>query len=476
MASKGEIDEDKVFAALLPLQRCEVPELAEQFVDEDSTADHVHRKLETNQILGPVPDEALLNATRSWLAELELTLEDLHSCTGLCKILGSDEQIDGYRKRYRMFVEGAKYADIPLENIPSLHDIRFERNWPKLLCAVAHLARFVDRERWDACLETAGATQPTRWRDVMRNESWEGDDTARQIARLVESHCTFVVAGTQGSGKSETLLTLLSRRLFSSSHALSYEQSPESMSEKQRSDIEKRRHLAVVNWPSFPLEENVPFGSAKVAMAHVKVDGVVLSFMELPEMSTAFDHLDRNMQIVNYEFGNLERVQRDIQGEHPRIILVVERLDDFCEKEFREHVTKLRRLFGTDLIYRMIVILTHGYSYPPGKMSYQVWIFDQIRRVRETLQKIWKKKCPEVPVVIVENSENCPIENGHRRIPNGSDFVQEFLNSVELVLRRGQRDFELVPTPPKGGGSIMFWWEQCVCYCGAFDEEDQVTI
>ncbi|CAN8066359.1 unnamed protein product [Agarophyton chilense] len=454
MDSDADIDEEKVAAMLLPVEHCKVPELSEQFVDQSSASDAVFRKPRPNQILGPVPDAALLDATRAWLVQRDLTLEDLHSCMGLCKILDITENLEGYRKRYRLFVEGALYADIPLEDLPTMQDIRFERNWPKLICAVAHLARTRDGGQWNACLEAAGALHPTHWRDAMRNERWEGDATARQIARLVGSHCTFTVAGTQGSGKSETVRTLLGRQLFRASHALSYEQDPETLTEEERSDIEKKRHLTAVNWPSFPILDNMPFGSSKADMAHVKVDGVVLSFLELPEMNTAFDHVDSEGQEVIHEFGSIEKVQRDIQGEHPRVVFVVERLDDFHEKPFRELVAKLRRLFGNDMFYRIVIILTHGYSYPPGQMSYQVWVFDQVRQVRECLRKVWKK-CPHVPVVVVENSEHCPTVEGHRILPNGEDFVQNFINSLDLVLQRGQREFELVPTPLRG------WWE---CY------------
>ncbi|PXF46221.1 hypothetical protein BWQ96_04006 [Gracilariopsis chorda] len=456
MDGNDSIDREKILAALVPLVESEVPELSETQPDTTASSEPVLREIRPRQILGPVPKPNILSAVHTWLSHRNLSLEDLQTGIGLCRILElEDNPPEGFRAGYNLFREGAVFMNISPENVPSLLDIRLQRNWPKLLCCVAHVASHKDQEEWDACLEAAGATHPSNWRDVMRNERWQGDEIARQIATLAGSHCTFIVAGTQGSGKSATLQTLLSRTLLPPSNPFTFHDPHERMSESEQLEADKRRHLAAVNWPNFPISDNMPFGSMKTDFAHVKVDDAVLSFVELPEMGVAFDEVNNNEDVVYLEHGTFEEVMQDVQGENAHVVLLVERLDEFCETSFRSHVRKVRRLFGNEMFYRMIVILTHAHSHPTGELSYEIWVFDQIRRVRESLRKVWKRG-PKVPVVLFENSERCPLINGRRRLRDGTDFVDQFLSCLEQALKEGEEDFQLVPTPSKK------WWEQYV--------------
>lgn len=450
------IDRDKIFAALIPLVESEVPELFDPHANLTASSEPVLREIRPRQILGPVPKPEIVLAVRAWLSNRDLSLEDLQTGTGLWRILElHGDEPEGFRAGHKLFCQGTASMDILPDNVPSFTDIRLQRNWPKLLCCVAHIASAMDREEWDACLEAAGASHPNNWRDVVRNERWPGDETARRMATITGSHCTFIVAGTQGSGKSATLRTLFTRSLLPPSNPFTFHESRGNLSESQQQEADKRRHLVAENWPNFPIADNMPFGSAKTDFAHIKVEDVVLSFVELPEMGLAFDEVNNYEDVVYLQHGTFEEVIQDVQGQNAHIVMLVERLDEFCETAFRKHVGKVRRLFGNEIFYRMIVILTHAHSYPTGDLRYEIWVFDQIRRIRESLRRVWKH-CPKVPVVLFENSESCPLTNGRRRLPDGTDFVDQFLCSLEQVLKEGEEGFQLVPTPSKK------WWEEYV--------------
>lgn len=453
MASNSTIDPDRIINAIAcpiestsPLNPAETPVEAH---DEISTSlSPVYRNPLRFQILAPIPDPALVRAVSTWLSHRDLTLSDLVTGAAFGPILNVKEPPEGIRARYFLFSQALQQTDAPSDNVPSLRDIRLHRNWPQLLCSLAHIAQAKDAQRWQQCLQEAGANHPHRWRDVMSNEAWDGDSTVRHIARLMPSHTTIAIAGSQGSGKSATLNTLLSRNALPPSHAFLYEPPEYMVPEEERDVVDIRRHLIYLSWPDFPVEHHMPNSSVKIDVAHVKVDGTVLSFLELPEMGDAFDHYYKDAETSYLQHGTFAEVLKDLQGKQAHIVLLVERLDEFDEVRFRAVARRVRHLFGTEIFHRLIVILTHGRSHPPEDLNYQLWKFDQIRKTREHLQKVWKK-CPQVPVIIFENSESCPVENGRRTLCDGTEFVHEFLNRLEKIVGKEAELFELVPVPPR---------------------------
>lgn len=287
----------------------------------------------------------------------------------------------------------------------------------------------------------------------MVEEPWPGDTTARDILKLF-GDCTVVVVGSQGSGKSATIGTIINRPAIPASHALTYITPEEYMTPKEKNQVEKLRHLAHINWPDLPLERNLCKGSDNVERCYVKRDGKVLSFIELPSLDAFSAGTDEMGGKVSIQHGSFESVVKDLQGERPCLLLLVERLDDINEKGFKKQLRLVQRLFGRSVFTRMLVVLTHGESLP-GEKSYEVWAYGQVSRVERILRRFTRDLSP-VPVVVMENSYNCRVVSGRRVLPDGTDFVQKFSEEVTKIAEKVQEGTELQPLPTQR------WWEKYV--------------
>lgn len=414
-----------------------------------------------HKILGPVPKTASRRAISAWLTSRSTSFEDIKSGKALCVAAGLDPP-KGLRRALKLFGFIAEQAGVAPGDIPTVEEIKLGRNEPKLLSAIAAMARMIDAEGWASVLESVGIDDVGHWHDETVNERWNGDSIARQIVSIFGKNCTILVCGTQGSGKSATVGTILRRASIPQSHALTFNTPERDLTEFDKIDIEMLRHMSHLNWPKFPITRNMPNGSQGVDQVHLKLDGSMLSFVEVPSFQRSADNYDELGGTLTQEHGRFERVVRQLQSDSPNIVLLVERLDDLDEQKLLEAAREVRRLYGDGVMKRLMVILTHGHSFPPGNMTYEVWVFDQFRKVRQTLKRVCKglKECP-APIVIVENSSNCPQRNGVAILPDGTDFMDLFVRELRSIRRRFLEVDGLRPIPPKR------WWEGYILLIGA---------
>lgn len=358
-----------------------------------------------------------------------------------------------------MFASAAALLDVKPEDVPKEEDLIHNRAWVRVLYALAKVAAMVDPDGWTAAAEQAGLQMPTDggwWRCVV-DERWEGDELVRRMAEAHEREtCTVVVAGPQGGGKSATVRRLLGRVGPCESHALACVRESVEMGEVDREDDRKLRHLRARCFPIVPVEVNVPYGCAEVERSHVKVDGKMVSFVELPSMETSLEYEDRMGAEIIAQFGQFSDVIEEVQGDLVHYVLLVERLDELDENRLRRMVGRLQRLYGNRVLEKAVVVLTHGQELPPSGLSYEVWAFDRVRLVRDVLEKIsGERRQVQVPVVMFENSDNCKTDEGSGRpvLPDGTDFLQRFSEEFQVVAKRNEASPPLMPIPTKR------WWE-----------------
>lgn len=414
--------------------------------------------------LGPVALPALHPAVHLWLASHDIPADEIPTAGALCAAVGQPAPRT-LRRRLRVFADTAAMLDLKPDDLPKQEDLTHARAWPRVLYALAKVAAMMDPDGWTAAAEQADLQMPLDggWRNCVVDETWDGD---RLVRGMAEAHgqekCTVVVAGPQGGGKSATVARLLGRVGPRESHALACVRDGLEMGEVDREDRRKLRHLRSRCFPIVPIEVNVPYGSADVERTHVKLDGKTVSFVELPSMERSLEYEDGMGAEVIAHYGQFENVVEEVQGELADYVLLVERLDDLDEKRLRRMVERLQRLYGRRVLEKTVVVLTHGQELPPSDLLYEVWVFDRVRAVKEVLEKVSGERRPmQVPVVVFENSGNCTKDGSGRPVlPNGTDFLQRFLEEFLAVAKRNEASPPLMPIPTKR------WWEDYVILGG----------
>lgn len=383
-----------------------------------------------------------------FLIARDLDPDRLHTAVPLLHVAGIRPQAT-LKRRVLAFERFAKGIGLPMEDCPREGDFRWRRCWVRVLYAVAFVARHEDTNFWEQC--SRGFTMSDDgWAHYAMDEAWEGDSVVRDMVRTQGRGLGIVMVGSQGGGKSATVGRLLGRRGLPESHALAYVG-------KQGDDERMYRHIRALSWPVVPFEWNVPVASREVDRVYVKVGGHVVSFVELPSMEKDLEHVDGAAVEMKAELGKFERVVAEVQGDVVDYVILCERLDEVEVNRLRRVVARTVRLYGSAVVDRMMVVLTHGQADPPDGMPYQVWVFDRIRVVKEVLRK-WGPA--EVGVVVVENSANCRIDEGALVLPDGTAFMNSFLDEFSRLVDRGKRVPLISPIPCKR------WWEDYVALFG----------
>lgn len=402
----------------------------------------IARRPSTNVLLGPVAPLSLQAAVSTWLESRSCTLSDLPKGIALLYALNIPPPHPPFRRRLRLITRTARALGIPSSLIPLASDLRLGRNWPKLICAVAAIASLMDPTAWHTIHP---GPSPHDWRDATVSEAWQGDATARSIAAIFQRHCCLLICGSQGSGKSATLSTLFGRPIMPASHALA-------VRTPHHAEARKLRHLRAVCPEGYPVQRNIPTGSEHVDIAHVKVDDVVITIVELPAMETSAEGLEYGC-VIQSTTGDFMQVVRGVQTVMPDVVLLTERIDDFDERRFRASVRRVVRIFGRNALQRAVVVLSHGGDKPPCGMRYEVWMFDQKRRVRNVLREMVGTQGRIPGVVVFENSKACErAPGGERVLADGSDFVSMFLDEVGVIAHSPQADVNV-----KARGEKRWW-------------------
>lgn len=419
---------------------------------DDEAHQTAMRQVTPDVILGLVVRPDLEQAVDAWLQTRDMTLADISTGVALSRMLQLDPP-KRLRHRLRDFKTFAYLMELPDAELPTQADIRLERNRPRVLRSIALVAQFLDRAGWAAVAPTL-SLRPS-WRDMAVDEQWAGDETARRLACLVAPCGSLIIAGRQGSGKSATLATLLGRMAVPASHALSV--SPASGEGLYYHRMV--RDLAMLTWPYAGIHVNIPAGSSDLDYVHVRLDGHVLTMLELPAMVDAVDSMGNSAQVSHASNGKFDKIVADLQTERAAVVVLTECLDDFDSAVFRKMAQKLLRLFGPNVIPKLLVVLTHGQALPPCDVSYDVWTFDQTRQVRDALRAVFGHQMHDdvarISIVLVENSSHCARHptSGRCVLPNGVDFLQQFVDSVARIVVRTDTPANVKPVP------MCRWWE-----------------
>ncbi|CDF36346.1 unnamed protein product [Chondrus crispus] len=413
--------------------------------------------------LGPVPLPGLESAVNLWLTSHDIPPDEIPTGAALCAAVGKPCR-RYFRRKLAVFRQAAQGLHIDSDDIPAENDLRLRRSWPRVLHVLARVAAALDPEGWQAAVATSQPPlqmpEKVGWRECVLNESWAGDWLLRRMAEAHgEETCTIAVAGTQGGGKSATVSRLLGRVGRVESHAFSCAPAEEEMDPGEKETARKLRHLRALTFPDVPIEVDTPTGESNVDRSHVKVDGKTVTFLELPSMEEILDYTDESAIKYSVQYGNFDEVVESVQGEFVDYVLLVDRMDDLEEEKMKRIARRLRRIYGRHVLEKTIVVLTHGQELPPGDLSFDVWMYDRIRVVRELLQKAHGKRRPlHIPIVVFENSHHCRIDetSGRPVLADNTDFLERFLSEFRQLVHKNAETPPLAPIPPRR------WWENYV--------------
>lgn len=437
----------------------------------------VHRDPHCGMLLGPVPVPAQEELCRFWierrtgveLDENRPLADALVSGYLLCRLLDIEPPARPPRvnmplriaeRNIGQFLARAARRRLDKGSLFDIQDLLFRRNIPRVLRSVAALARLTDPEGFGAvAAELPGARMQWTQADEP-DELWEGDELIRRLVGSFQqlswrAKLSIAVAGTQGSGKSATIDTILGRPFMPGTHALAYMPADGEFCQEEIDRIQLVRRATAEAWPRHIVERGTPLASEDVCKMYVKIAGVAVQVVELPSMESHVVGIEENDAVLEATAGQNEAVARDLQGEEMDVVLVVERLDDFDDGRFMRQCRRLLRLYGENLWSRVQVVLTHGSTFPPDGLSFDEFVAQCSHSAQCCVRDVSGDRTISVPVVIIENSSSCPTDRstGCPVLPNGVDFRSRVINSLELLLARHQG---MEPLPPTG---MKRWWE-----------------
>lgn len=428
-------------------------------------------------LLGPVPVPAQEELCRLWierrtgveLDENRPLADALVSGYLLCRLL--DLEPPALPPRVNMpsriaernlahFLKRAARRRLDAGSLFDLQDLLYRRNVPRVLRTVAAVARMTDPEGFGAvAAEVPGARMQWTQADEP-DELWADDWLMRRLVGSFQQlswrpKLSIGVAGTQGSGKSATIDTIMGRPFMPATHALAYMPADEDFGDEEQERIQLVRRATAEVSPRYMFERGTPLSSEDVCKMYVKIAGVSVQVVELPSIETHVVGVEQNEVVLEKTTGEYGTVLRDLQGEEMDIVLVVERLDDFLDNRFMMLCRKLLRLYGEKLWSRVQVVLTHGSVLPPNGLSFEEFVAQRSHRAQCCVRDVSGDRSLSVPVVVVENSASCPTDSATGRpiLPNGVDCQARLVTSLELLLARHQG---MEPLPPAG---MKRWWE-----------------
>jgi hypothetical protein len=430
-------------------------------------------------LLGPVPVPVQEDLCRFWIerrtgVELDAgrpLADALVSGFLLCKLLDVEAATRPPRttlpwkiaeKNLAQFIRVARQRRIGDDLLFEPEDLLYRRNVPRVLRTVAAIARLTDPEGFGSVAADLPGSR-LQWTQADEpDEFWVGDTI---VQRLVKTHqrlswrakLCLLVAGSQGSGKSATVDMLMGRTFMPASHAFGLMANDLDYNEVEQKILQQTRRAAHRHWPHLRFERGVAMFSDLVCKLYVKLSGVSMQVIELPAIEKHIESSAPNGLVQHTCSGEYKDVKEAVQGDEVDLVLFVERLDEFASDRFTRAYRNLHRLYGTKVWRRTVAVLTHGHCLPPdGLGSYDEYVARQTYELQRCVQRVSGDPAAAVPVVVVENSEECPVseETGRPVLPNGVDFRARLLVALELVLARHQEVARLRPA------GVKRWWEE----------------
>jgi Calponin homology (CH) domain len=431
-------------------------------------------------LMGPVPVPLQEDLCRVWIqrrtgAELDQgrpLADALVNGYLLCRLINIQPAAQPPRinipwhiaeRNIALFLRVAPKKGLAADDLFEAQDLLYRRNTPSVLRTVAAIARRTDPEGFGAVAAELPGSR-LQWTMVDEpDEFWRGDWMITRIVRTYQrwarrSKLGIVVYGSQGSGKSATMDMLMGRQFMEPSHAIRYMPEDSFFDEKEQRIIRDFRRAAVKHWPHPMFERGTPTSSNEVCKMYVKIAGVSVQVAELPSMETHIERAEVNGILLTYESGRFETVVRHIAGDEVELVLLVERLDQFSGNRVIKMCRKLHRLYGDKVWSRTVVILTHGCCLPPTGVNYEDLVGQREREIQSYVRRVSGDPSNDVPVVIVENSASCAVDEttGRPKLPNGTDFQLQFVEALETILSQQQGSKSLRSV------GLKRWWQHYV--------------
>lgn len=400
-------------------------------------------------LYSPIPHPSLTNSISHFLSLLpdSFTISSLYTAVPFLS-LASLPDLEKLQLRVESFKAYAlKNLSLEPSCIPTIPDFLYHRNPPRLLFCFAVLASYTHPILWSQ-------TSPpplTSWSSLTLTHPYSPSALLPRLAALVPSDLRLAVVGTQGSGKSAWIAATAGIELIGQSHPLSfYEEDDED--EKLWTDIRG------ATWPWMPMVFREALGAQHVDEGWIKTENGVVGFIELPSMQNRVEYGDEMGLRMSMNWGEWDSTVKEMEGRDADFVMVVERMDDIRENELLELLKKVKKLWGKDVMGRVMIILTHGQERTPKGVRYEKWKWQHEFEVKLIAKRAG---LGDVPVVVVENSDQCRTENGVKVLPDGTPFEEDLVTSFQGLVRGTDlgKPLQVVNTKP--------WWENAATIFGA---------
>ncbi|KAK9129050.1 hypothetical protein Syun_017847 [Stephania yunnanensis] len=142
----------------------------------------------------------------------------------------------------------------------------------------------------------------------------------------------------------------------------------------------------------------------------------------------------------------LEIIKRFLLNKTIDILLYVDRLDGYrVDNLDRQIIKAISDSFGKAIWLRSLIALTHAQLSPPDGLNYDDFFSkrsDAILKVVRLGARIKKKELQdvEIPIVLVENSGRCRInESDEKVLPNGIAWIPNLVETITNVISNGSK-------------------------------------
>eukprot|EP00188_Purpureofilum_apyrenoidigerum_P000868 Plantae.Rhodophyta-Purpureofilum_apyrenoidigerum.ctg14352.p1 GENE.Plantae.Rhodophyta-Purpureofilum_apyrenoidigerum.ctg14352~~Plantae.Rhodophyta-Purpureofilum_apyrenoidigerum.ctg14352.p1 ORF type:complete len:575 (+),score=86.89 Plantae.Rhodophyta-Purpureofilum_apyrenoidigerum.ctg14352:208-1932(+) len=391
-------------------------------------------------------DRALLRAVGVWDEAREPLPYTYHSCA----------------RNISRFLQHIRHMNIDLSDCFELDDLLFFRNVPRVLRTIAEFARKRDYARFVEISNSVPGARVVWTEHDEPDEHWEGDDIISELVQAFKRVSTkrtlsFLVTGTMGSGKSATINTILGRYAMPHRHKMTFVTEDAMFDEEEIFDRKRQRDYLCDPLLRFKLQPGT-VSNTSVCKAYVKMQGVSVSFTEIPSMERTVTGTADGQCLMESLMGDPETVRRDVGTDHFDLVLLVERLDDYDTKSVATVCQHLSALFGEHVWDHAVLIYTHGSSFPPEQYTYAEHQSRCIQSTREIIAQYSHGRSGSLlPSVVVENSLSCKIDSQSSQptLPDGLPFKPRLLRAMETVLIE-QHGEELLMKQKRP------WWESWV--------------
>lgn len=218
--------------------------------------------------------------------------------------------------------------------------------------------------------------------------------------------CTIMVLGLQGTGKTATIHSLLGR--------------PQPVGYRETS---------------------------KVEIIRGDVAGIPLTFIDTPGLEPSAGAIGSNLR-------RLHAAKRAFNRHKPQAVLYLDRLDagrrDLADLNVLRSITEV---FGQDMWFSTVLLLTHGGSAPPDTsggqpMTFEMFYQQRGQQAQNMLRQVAGDQRLMNPIALAENSPACPRSaEGDLVLPNGTPwcrqllmllFTTKVLNEANALLKPGE--------------------------------------